>query len=330
MRRRDFISLVGGAVSWPTVARGQEREQLRRVGVFVPFSPDSAEGKRRLSSFKGGLEALGWTDQKNVQLEYRFATTSDAVEAYAQELVRLEPTVIFTQGTPLVKALQKNTTSLPIVFAAAADPIGSGFAQTLSRPGGNMTGFMLYEESLTGKWLSLLKEVVPKLATVGLVINLETATFYQYYMRGAEAAAPRLGMRAVLVRIGNSASEIEQGIEAFAQLIPDGALIVPPDITAVRHRDLLVALAAKHHLPALFYERFAVAAGGLMSYGVDFLEQYRQSAEYVDRILRGTKPADLPVQAPTKYELAINLKTAGSLGLVVPATLLATADETIE
>ncbi len=246
----------------------------------------------------------------------------------AKELFALQPDVIFTHSTPNVAALQRESRTIPIVFAAIADPIGSGFVASLARPGGNITGVMQYEASVTGKWLAMLKEIAPNLARAAFVANPKTATYYNYYLRAAEAVAPSLAIDLVLSSVENAA-DIEREIESFASA-PNGGLVVMPDITPLVHRNVIIALAARHRMPAVYYSRVFVAAGGLMSYGIDLVEHFRQAAPYVDRILRGDKPADLPVQAATRFETTVNRKTAKALGLTVPPGLLVAADEVIE
>ena len=249
-------------------------------------------------------------------------------QVLVKELVALQPDAIFAHATQLVAALQRESRTIPIVFAGVADPIGSGFIASLPRPGGNITGVMQYEASVTGKWLAMLKEIAPSLVRAAIVANPKTATYYEYYLRAGEALGPSLGIDVVFSPFENAA-DMERAIESFARA-PNGGLILMPDFTNVVHRDLIIALAAKHKLPSVYYERLFVASGGLMSYGVDFVDLWRQAASYVDRILRGDKPADLPVQAATKFETTVNLKTAKALGLTVPPGLLVAADEVIE
>src|SRR5262245_51041177 len=324
MRRRAFITLLGGAAAaWPLAARAQQPERMRRIGVLLGLAEDDPETKARLAAFRQGLEKRGWSEGRNVRIDYRFVdyrfapeSSADRVQALAKELIALQPDAILAHTTPVVAALQRETRMLPIVFGSAADPIGSGFVASLPRPGGHITGLMLYEASVTGRWLAMLKEIAPRLERAAFVINPKTAPYYNYYLRAAESLSPSLGINLVPSLVENVA-DIEHTIEAFART-PNGGLLLPPDNNANVHRDLIIALAARHRLPAVYWYRFFVVAGGLMSYGSDLVDQFRQAASYVDRILRGDKPADLPVQAATKFETIINLKTAKALGLTVP------------
>ena len=327
MRRRELITLIGGAAAWPLAARAQQPDGMRRIGVLMGLAEDDPETKARLAGFRRGLEKRGWTEGRNVRIDYRYATAGAEAQVLAKELVALQPDVIFTHSTPTVAALQRESSTIPIVFAGLADPIGSGFVASLPRPGGNITGVMQYEASVTGKWLTILKEIAPSLVRAAFVANLKTG-IYDYYLRAGEALGPSLGIDVVLSPFENAA-DIERAIESFASA-PNGGLVVVPDFASVVHRDLIIALAARHRLPAVYSYRFFVVAGGLMSYGIDFADLCRQAASYVDRILRGDKPADLPVQAATKFETTVNLKTAKALGLTVPPGLLVAADEVIE
>jgi putative tryptophan/tyrosine transport system substrate-binding protein len=331
VKRRQFITLLGGAAaSWSLAARAQQGERMRRIGVLTGFAEDDPEIVARLMGFRQGLANLGWSDGRNVRIDYRFAHASaERVQGLAKELVALQPDVILAQSTGAIAALRQETRAIPIVFAAVADPIGSGFVASLARPGGNLTGFMLFEASVTGKWLMMLKEIAPHLTRVALVVNPKTAPYYDYYLRVAGAVAPSLGMELVFSPHENVAADIERAVTSFAR-VPNGGLLLPPDTTHQVHRDFIVAIAARHRLPAVYVERAFVMAGGLMCYSTDRIDQFRQAASYVDRILKGEKPADLPVQAPTKYETVINLKTATALGLTVPPRLLVAADELIE
>jgi len=328
MKRRDFITLMGGAAAWPLAARAQQGDRMRRIGVLVGTAEDDPETKARLAGFRQGLEKRGWSEGRNVRIDYRFAPAGAQVQVLAKELVALQPDVILANSTPAVAALQREGRAIPVVFAGVADPIGSGFIASLPRPGGNITGVMLYEASVSGKWLAMLKEIAPSLVRAAFVANPKTATFYNYYLQAAEAAAPSLAIKPVFSPVENAA-DIERAIESFASA-RNGGLILIPDVTTVVHRDLIIALAARHRMPAVYSFRLFVAAGGLMSYGIDFADTFRQTAFYVDRILRGDKPADLPVQAATRFETTVNLKTAKALGLTVPPGLLVAADEVIE
>jgi putative ABC transport system substrate-binding protein len=328
MRRREFITLMGGAAVWPLAARAQQPEPMRHIGVLIGLAEDDPETKARLAGFRRGLEKRGWTEGRNIRFDYRFAPAGAQAQVLAQELVALQPDAIFAHATLLVAALQRESRKIPIVFAGVADPIGSGLISSLARPGGNITGVMQYESSVTGKWLGMLKEIAPSLARAAFVANPKSAPYYDYYLRAGEALGPSLGIDVVFSPFENAA-DIERAIESFASA-PNGGLVLMPDFTNVVHRDLIIALAAQHKLPSVYYERLFVASGGLMSYGVDFVDLWRQAASYVDRILRGDKPADLPVQAATRFETTVNLKTAKALGLTVPPGLLVAADEVIE
>jgi putative tryptophan/tyrosine transport system substrate-binding protein len=331
LKRREFITLLGGAaVAWPVEARAQPGDRMRRIGVLAPLAEDDPGMKARLAGFRQGLEKRGWSEGRNVHIDFRFAPdrSADQAQVLAKELIALQPDVIFVASTPATAALQRESRAIPIVFAGLADPIGSGFVASLPRPGGNITGVMLYEASVTGKWLAMLKEIAPRLERAAFVINPKTAPYYHYYLRAAESLSPSLRIDTVPSLIENAA-DIEHTIGIFART-PNGGLLVPPDASTNFHRDLVVALAAQYSLPAVYWERSFVAAGGLMSYGVDLVDMFRQAASYVDRILRGDKPSDLPVQAGTKFETIVNLKTAKALGLTVPPGLLVAADEVIE
>ena len=319
MKRREFIALLGGAAAWPLGARAQQPGTVRRIGALIALAENDSEGKAWVAGFRQGLEKRGWSEDRNLRIEYRFAPAGAQAQVLAQELVALQPEVIFAIPTPAVAALQRETHEIPIVFAALADPIGSGFIASLPRPGGNITGVMQYEPSVAGKWLSMLKEIAP---------SPKTAPFYNYYLRAIEPLSQSLGIELVPT-FAENAVEIERSIESFAR-VPNGGLLVPPDITTFAHSDLIIALAARHGLPAVYAFRSVVEAGGLMSYGIEVADMCRQAAFYVDRILRGDSPANLPVQAGTKFETAMNLKTAKSLGLTVPPVLLVAADEVIE
>jgi putative tryptophan/tyrosine transport system substrate-binding protein len=330
MQRREFITLLGGAAAaWPLAARAQQPDRMRRIGVLVGLTEDDPDTNARLAGLRQGLERLGWSEGRNVHIDYRFAPAGTPAQVLAKELVALQPDVVLCQASPATSALQRQTRSIPIVFVGVADPIGSGFITNLARPGSNITGFLLFEASITGKWLAMLRDIAPSLARAVLVINPKTAVYYEFYLRAAQAAASSLGLELVLAPIENAPANIERSFEAFARA-PNGGLILLPDTNTNFHRDLIIRLAAQHRLPAVYTDRLFVVAGGLMCYGTDRAEQFRTAASYVDRILRGAKPADLPVQVPTKYETVINLKTAKALGLTVPPALLVAADEVIE
>jgi putative tryptophan/tyrosine transport system substrate-binding protein len=326
MKRREFITLLGGAAAWPLAARAQQSERIRRVNVLLTTT--GGEGQARDAAFRAGLERRGWLDGRNVQISTRFIDPADGLETtqlIAKEFVALRPDVILVQSTPHTAAMQRQTRSIPIVFVGVSDPVGAGFAESLRRPGGNLTGLVLFESSVTGKWIGMLKEIAPRLQRVALLYNPNVTT---YWLRTAQSVAPSLAIELVPGPVEN-AKDIERNIELFARA-PDGALIVPPDFTLTNNRGLIIALAARHRMPAIYSERAWMTDGGLMYYGTDRIDQFRQAADYVDRILRGDQPADLPVQAPTKYETIVNARTAKALGLVVPPSLLVAADEVIE
>lgn len=327
MKRREFITIIGAAaVSWPLAAHAQER--VRHIGVLLPAAADDAGMQARIAAFHQGLEQSGWTIGRNVRIDTRWATTDAAeIRRHAAELAALAPDVILAHAATTVGPLLQATRTVPVVFPAVVDPVGAGFVDSLARPGGNATGFMNYEYSLAGKWLELLKQIAPGLTRVAVLRNAATASGPGQFA-AIQAVAPTLSVEVNPVNV-RDAGEIERAVAVFARA-PNGGLIVTASPLVQRHRDLIVALAARHKLPAIYFERLFVAAGGLLSYGPDQIDMYRRAAGYVDRILKGEKPAELPVQAPTKYELAINLKTAKTLGLAVPQTLLAGADEMIE
>jgi putative ABC transport system substrate-binding protein len=329
VKRRDFITLLGGtAATWPLAARAQQRETMRRIGVLMNLASDDAEGQARLAAFHQGLQQLGWTVGKNVQIDYRWgAGDADRIRKFVAELVALAPDVILSTGSPSVAAFQQATRTVPIVFVTVVDPVSSGFVDTLARPGGNITGFALLEYSISGKWLQLLKEIAPRV-TRAAVIRDPALTSGGGQLGVIQAVAPSVGVEVTPLNV-RDAGEIERAITAFARS-PNGGLIVTASTLAGVHRDLIIALAARHKLPAVYAVRYLVVGGGLISYGPDTVDQYRRAADYVDRILKGEKPTDLPVQAPTKYDLVINLKTARALGIEVSPNLLARADEVIE
>ena len=329
MRRREFITLLGGSVAaWPLVARGQQSDRIRRIGVLVGASGDGMDAQARHATFLQGLQQLGWTDGRNVRIDARWgAANVEDIRKYAAELVALAPDVILAAGNAPVERLLQATRTVPIVFVIVLDPVGSGIVDSLSRPGGNATGFMQFEYSLTAKWLELLKQIAPSVKRAAVLRDSTVAAGIGQFAV-IQSVAPSVGVEVSPIN-GRDATEIERAIAAFART-PNGGLIVTSSALSGVHRDLLITLAAHHKLPAVYSNRFSVAAGGLISYGADFYNQYRGAAGYVDRILKGEKPADLPVQAPTKYELVINLKTVKALGLEVPSSLLGRADEVIE
>jgi putative ABC transport system substrate-binding protein len=329
MRRREFLGVLGGvATTWPLAARAQVRGQVRRIGVLMPAAADDPDFRARLAAFHQGLAILGWTIGDNVRIDTRWATTDAAeIRRHAAELAALAPDVILAHAATTVGPLLQATRTVPVVFPAVVDPVGAGFVDSLARPGGNATGFMNYEYSLSGKWLELLKQIAPGVTRVAVLRNAATASGPGQF-GAVQAVAPSLGVEANPVNV-RDAGEIERAVADFARA-PNGGLIVTASPAAALHRDLIISLAARHKLPAVYFERHFVAAGGLISYGPDQIDMYRRAAGYVDRILKGEKPADLPIQAPTKYELVINPKTAKALGLAVPQVLLGLADEVIE
>jgi putative ABC transport system substrate-binding protein len=329
MKRREFITLLGGAAAaWPLAARAQQPERMRRIGVLLPARADDAEFQARVGAFLQGLALLGWTIGRNVRIDIRWAGGNAAdIRRHAAELAALKPDIILANGSSTVGPLLQVTRSVPIVFPIMVDPVGAGFVDSLARPGGNATGFMNFEYSISAKWLELLKEIAPSV-TRAAILRDATKPSGTGQFGVIQAMAPTLRMEVQPVNMRN-AGEIERAVAAFARF-PNGGLILTASALAAVHRDLIIKLAAQHKLPAVYYERFFVAAGGLISYGSDYIDQFRRAAGYVDRILKGEKPADIPVQAPTKYELVINLKTAKALGLTVPPSLLARADEVIE
>jgi len=329
MRRREFITMLGGAAAiHPLIARAQQPERMRRIGILLPAAADDAEFQARFGAFLQALALLGWTIGRNVRIDTRWAMTDVAeIRRHAAELAALAPDVILAHAATTVGPLLEATRTVPVVFPTVIDPVGAGYVDSLARPGGNVTGFISFEYSLSGKWLELLKEIAPGLTRVAVLRNAATPSGPgQFGVIQAVAPSLRVEVNAVNVL---DAGEIERAVAAFARA-PNGGLIVTASPLAQRHRDLIVALAARHKLPAVYNERYFVAAGGLISYGSDRTDQYRRAAGYVDRILKGEKPADLPVQAPTKYETVLNLKTAKALGLDIPATVLTRADEVIE
>ncbi len=328
MRRRDLITQVGGAAAaWPLAARAQQAGRMRRIGALMSFTTDDPESQARLLALAQGLQELGWTVGRNVRIDTRWgAGDAERYRRYAAELVALAPDVILAVGPSALAQLQQATRSVPIVFTAVPDPVGGGFVASLARPGGNATGFMLFEYSTSGKWPELLKEIAPRV-TRAAVIRDPTLTSSVAQFAAIQGAAGSLGVELSPIDM-RDAGEIERAVTAFARA-SNGGLLITPGGSSTR-RSLIITLAARHKLPAVYPFRYHVTSGGLISYGPDTVDQYRRAAGYVDRILKGEKPADLPVQAPTKYELVINLKTAKALGLDVPAAVLARADEVIE
>jgi putative tryptophan/tyrosine transport system substrate-binding protein len=328
LKRREFIGLLGGAVTWPLAARAQQSERMRRIGVLTPWASNDAEAQDRVTAFVQAMEQLGWTAGRSVRIDYRWGDgKADMTRKYATELVALAPDVILALSSAAVAPLLEASRTVPIVFAGVADPVAAGYVESLARPGGNVTGFTLYEYSIGGKWLELLKEISPRVTRAAVLREAGIAAGPGLF--GAiQALAPSLGLELRLVNV-QDAAEIERAVAAFAQ-VSNGGMIVTGSPRQSAYRELIIALAAKHRLPAVYNARFFVAAGGLISYGTDLLDQSRSAARYVDRILKGEEPANLPVQAPNKYELVVNLKTAKALGLEMPTTVLARADEVIE
>ena len=328
MRRREFITFVGVTAAWPLRASAQQADRVRRVAVLMGYAEEDRETKARLAAFQQRLEKRGWFEGRNLHIEVRFVdSTRGNYEALAKELVATEPDVVLAHTTLVTAALQAVSRGMPVVFVNVSDPIGSGFVASLARPGGNLTGVLQYEASVVGKWLAMLKEIAPHLEHVAFVANPKT-TPYEYFLRAVGAAAKPLAIKLVASPVA-TAADIEHAIESFAS-VPNGGLLLPPDSTTILHRDLIIALAARHKLPAVYPFYFFVAAGGLMSYGTNQDDMFRLAASYVDRVLRGDKPADLPVQAPTKFETTINVRTARALEVVIPSGLLVAADEVIE
>jgi putative tryptophan/tyrosine transport system substrate-binding protein len=328
MRRREFITLLGGAAAWPLKARAQQGERMRRVGVLTPLATDDLEAQARYAAFLERLQQLGWTNGRNVHVDARWSAGNAAeTRKSAEELVALAPDVIFAGGSPGLGSALQATRTIPIVFAIVPDPVGAGYVQSLSQPGGNATGFMMFEYGLCAKWLALLKEIAPGVTRAAVLRDPAIAAGIGQFAV-IQSVAPSVGVDVSPINI-TDAAEIERAVAVFAHSANGGLISTASALSAV-HRDLVISLAAQHKLPAVYQERNYVAAGGLISYGPKFIDQYRRAAGYVDRILKGEKPGDLPVQLPTEYELVINLKTAKALGLTVPSIVLSRADEVIE
>jgi putative ABC transport system substrate-binding protein len=330
MKRREFITLLGGTViAWPPTAQAQQSKRVPSIGVLMPYAENDPETSPRVSALHQGLQQLGWMDGRNVRLEHRwFASDADSRRKLASELVDLRPDVILTETTPVTAAVLRETHTIPVVFMQVADPVGSGFVATFPRPGGNATGFNAYPLTIASKWLELLMEIVPRTVRVMFLFNPPTAPYAQRMFEPFQAAASSIGVEIIASPVHDPA-ELEPVIAAFARE-PDGGLIVLPSAFMITHRDLVATLAAQYHLPAAYSFRHYAKAGGLISYGNIPADDYRQAAIYIDRILRGTKPADLPVQTSVKFELVLNLKTAKAMGLTIPESILARADEVIE
>jgi putative ABC transport system substrate-binding protein len=330
MRRREFITLLGGALADQAIpANAQEPVRVRTVGALMGFAND-AEAKARVDAFEQGLERVGWSLGQNLRIEYRYAEGDSArMQALAKELVELKPDCVLGQSTPVTAALIQATRTIPIVFVAVSDPIGSGFVASMARPGGNVTGFTVLHASIVGKYLEMLKEMAPQLARVAIIYNPNSMPADgEFFSRPFIASATKLKVRPITAEV-HDPSEIENAIMKLGRESGSGLVLVPDNFMSV-HRDLIISLTAQFRIPAIYPYRYFAEAGGLMSYGVDAIDQFRRASEYVSRILHGAKPADLPVQAPTKFELVINLRTAKALGLVIPKILLAGADEVIE
>jgi putative tryptophan/tyrosine transport system substrate-binding protein len=330
MKRREFITLLGGAAAWPLPLAAQRDGNVRRIGVLMPYAENDMEGQAFVAAFSGELQTLGWVQGRNLRIDYRWATPGDATsrQQFAMELVALQPDLILTQSTPTTNALMQQTRTIPILFAQAIDPVGSHFVASFPRPGGNVTGFISMEPTMASKWLDLLKQIAPRVNRVAMLFNQVTATYSEYFLNPFRAAAAHFGIEAIAAPV-RDASEFDSAIAAHARA-PNGGLVVMPDTFMNTHRVEVTSLAARYSLPAVYPYRFFAEVGGLMSYANDILDNYRRAAAYADRILKGAKPSELPVQGPVKFHLAINLKTAKMLGLTVPPILLASADEVIE
>jgi ABC-type uncharacterized transport system substrate-binding protein len=329
MKRREFITLLGGAAAaWPVAARAQQGDRMRRIGMLIPFPKNDADSQVRIRVFEQTLQQLGWTAGRNVRIDVGSGQDVEAMQRVATQLVATQPDLIVSQSTPRTAALLQQTRSIPIVFVQVTDPVRAGFVASIPRPGGNATGFITMEQTMAGKWLELLKEIAPRVNRVAILFNPATATYAETYLNPFKAAAASLAVEAVLAP-ARGTSELEPVIAAQGRE-PNGGLVVMPDQFMVAHRVAVTSLTARYRLPAISAYRFYTELGALLSYGNDVTDSFRRAASYADRILKGEKPADLPVQAPVKFELAINLKTAKKLGLTVPPTLIAIADEVIE
>ena len=330
MRRREFTRLLGGAtVAWSVAARAQQSERVRRIGVLTFSAESDPEGQSSIAAFREELRKLGWMEGRNSEIDIRWAAADvELMKRFAKELVTLQPDLILTSSTPAAAAMLQQTRTIPIVFVIVADPVGSGFVESLPRPGGNATGFTPLVRSLGGKWVELLKEMAPQLARVALLFNPPTATFIEGYLDPFKAAAASVGAEAIVAPV-NDMPGLESLIATEARA-PNSGLVVIPDAFTIQHRAEIITLAARHHIPAVYWSRSFTEIGGLISYGPYIVEEYRRAVVYVDRILKGAKPSELPVQAPVKFELVVNRKTARALGLDVPPSLLASADEVID
>jgi len=329
VKRREFITLLGGAAAWPLGARAQQGERMRLIGVLIPPAEKDPEAQAWVAAFREGLEKLGWTDGRNIRVETRWGVAdADSMQRVTKELVALQSDVILTNNTPTVRLLLQQTRTIPIVFVNLVDPVSSGLVTSLARPGGNATGFTIMEGTMAGKWMELLKQIAPHVTRVGFLFNPATAPYAEYFLGPYRTAAPSLGLEAMVAPVRDG-SELESVVAAQARE-PNGGLIVMPETYTTVHRVQITSLAARYRLPAVYPFRFFAEVGGLLSYGNEMLDNYPRAASYVDRILKGAKPDDLPVQLPIKFWMAINLKSAKALGLTLPDTLLARADSVIE
>ena len=326
--RRKFISALGGAAAWPLAAQAQQPGPMRRIGVLMAVPENDPEYQAFLAAFQEGLQKLGWAEGRNIRMDYRWALDAEAMQRSAKELVALQPDLIVSQSTPTTATLLQQTHTVPIIFVNVVDPVGSGFVASFPRPGGNVTGFVVMEPTMTGKWLELLKEIAPRVARVAFLFNPATAPYAEYYLTPFKAAAASFAVEAIVAPVHDT-SELESVVAAQARE-PNGGLTLMPSAFMNVYRAEIVSLVARYRVPAVYPFRFFTELGGLLSYGNDFLDNYRRAATYVDRILKGAKPSELPVQAPVKFELVINLKTAKALGLDVPVQLQQRADEVIE
>jgi putative ABC transport system substrate-binding protein len=329
MKRREFLGVLGGATAWPLAARAQQPDRVRRIGVLMGYAESDPGVQSYLAAFRGALAKLRWTDGSNLRIELRWgAADPDRIKAFAKQLVDLRPDAILGVTTPVVSSLARETQTIPIVFALVPDPIGNGFVESLAHPGGNITGFTALDSALGGKWIGLLKEIAPHTVRAALLFNPTTASLLQIYMPSIQAAATSFAIEVSAAPV-QAKDEIE-GVVAAQARNPGGSLIVMPDIFNGRNNDLIVALATRYGVPAIYYSRSLAEAGGLIAYSDDLAEEYRQAAGYIDRILRGSKVGELPIQQPTKFELVINMKTAKALGLTLSSGLLSITDEVIE
>jgi putative ABC transport system substrate-binding protein len=330
MRRREFIrAIAGSAAAWPLALHAQQPEPTRRIGVLMGFPESDSQAQIFFAAFRDGLQKLGWMEGRNIRIDTRWpGFDAESRQRFAKELIALQPDLILSHTTPTTAALLQQTRTIPIVFATVTDPVGSGIVPSLARPGGNVTGFTLVEPTMAAKWVELLKEIAPRVDRVAMVFNPATATYADYFLKPFEAAAPSFAVAAITAPVRNL-SELESVVAAQARE-PNGGLIVMPDSFTDTHREEIISLVARHHLPAVYAYRFFTERGGLLSYGAELRDNFRRAADYVDRVLKGEKPADLPVQAPTKFELVINLKTAKELDLTVNRDFLLIADEVIE